>query len=339
MDSVIAISAGCQHSLALGQDGTAWAWGWDIMKPDVVDIQVNLSIPKQVSGLTTNVVLIAAGYIHDVFLDDEDTVWLRSPSGLSRMSLPEVVGISAGFRHSLALRQDGTVWAWGSNQYGQLGNDQFEEQAIPLRVSGLEEIIAISAGWFHNLALRQDGSLWTWGWNYESQLGGASDSEIQSLPTLIRGLPTIVLISAGHYHSVVAGSDGTIWTWGSYDDEKLFEDDRVTPVIVPNLPDGVAKIAAGGGHSLVLAKDGSIWCWGQNREGQLGIGSTIDSYVPRVIRKLKNIIDISAGGFHNIAIAQDGSLWAWGENFYGQLGVDINDDFSSWPLQVTGGRS
>src|ERR1700736_6425327 len=30
--------------------------------------------------------------------------------------------LAGGQEHSLALKSDGTIWAWGSNEYGQLGN-------------------------------------------------------------------------------------------------------------------------------------------------------------------------------------------------------------------------
>lgn len=42
----------------------------------------------------------------------------------------------------------------------------------------------------------------------------------------------------------------------------------------------VFAMAAGGSHCLALCSDGTLAAWGNNSNGQLGIGSTIDSPVP-----------------------------------------------------------
>lgn len=34
----------------------------------------------------------------------------------------EFATVSAGDGYSMAIREDGSLWAWGSNQYGQLGD-------------------------------------------------------------------------------------------------------------------------------------------------------------------------------------------------------------------------
>ena len=98
------VAAGEVHSLALKQDGTVVAWGYNCCG------QVNVP-----SGLS-NVVAIAAGGSLSLALKQDGTVvaWggnaYAVPSGLSG-----VVAIAAGDYHGLALKQDGTVVAWGEN--------------------------------------------------------------------------------------------------------------------------------------------------------------------------------------------------------------------------------
>ena len=41
-----------------------------------------------------------------------------------------ITGVSCGYLHSLALCSDGTVVAWGSNDYGQLGNNSTQKSAV-----------------------------------------------------------------------------------------------------------------------------------------------------------------------------------------------------------------
>ncbi|MDZ7814560.1 MAG: hypothetical protein U5N86_00740 [Planctomycetota bacterium] len=64
-----------------------------------------------------------------------------------------VVAISAGDEHSLALCEDGSLWAWGSNEFGQIGNGKGGEKdskvLLPVRASkpeGMGNVVSISAG-------------------------------------------------------------------------------------------------------------------------------------------------------------------------------------------------
>jgi alpha-tubulin suppressor-like RCC1 family protein len=112
------IAGGAEHTLALKDDGTVWAWGsnhlgqlGDATNPDYSNT------PVQVSGF----------------------------SG--------VQAIAAGSYHSLALKNDGTVWAWGWNEYGQLGDATNTDSNTPVQVSGLSGVQDIAGGGGHSLAL------------------------------------------------------------------------------------------------------------------------------------------------------------------------------------------
>ena len=54
---------------------------------------------------------------------------------------------------------------------------------------------------------------------------------------------------------------------------------RTTPVAVLGAISFVA-VKTGTYHSCGLTGGGTAYCWGRNREGQLGNGSTTDSYTP-----------------------------------------------------------
>jgi alpha-tubulin suppressor-like RCC1 family protein len=47
---------------------------------------------------------------------------------------------------------------------------------------------------------------------------------------------------------------------------------------------GVKQIAAGDLHTVALKNDGTIFAWGLNNYGQLGDGTTVDSYTPIQVR-------------------------------------------------------
>ncbi len=79
-----------------------------------------------------------------------------------------VRSVSAGSDHGLALLSNGTVKAWGSNEFGQLGDGTETTRPIPGSVAGLGDVKAVAAGGYFNLALLQDGTLRSWGLNFSA---------------------------------------------------------------------------------------------------------------------------------------------------------------------------
>ncbi|WP_127496104.1 RCC1 domain-containing protein [Paenibacillus glycanilyticus] len=147
LSDVVAIAGGGNHTIALKNDGTVWAWGdngyGQLGNNGITD---NTSFPVQVTGLD------------------------------------HVKSIAAGRFHSLAVKNDGTVWSWGLNSYGELGDGTNTNRDLPVEVTGLTDITEVSSMVNHNVALKKDGTVWGWGANYEGQLGDGSTGD-QSIPT------------------------------------------------------------------------------------------------------------------------------------------------------------
>jgi alpha-tubulin suppressor-like RCC1 family protein len=194
-----------------------------------------------------------------------------------------VTAVAAGLAHSVALKNDGTVWAWGSNSKGQLGNGTTTDRSTPVQVSTLVGITAVAAGASHSIALR---------------------------------------------NIVGVINDGTIWAWGSNSNGQLGNGTTVDtwiPIQVSGLT-GVTAIAAGSAHTVAvrnifsLINDGTLWAWGSNGNGQLGNGTTTDSWTPVMVSGLSLMTTIAAGFNHTIALMYNGVIWTWGNNSNGQLG-------------------
>jgi len=90
----------------------------------------------------------------------------------------------------------------------------------------------------------------------------------------------------------------------------------------PNLvsEDHWLTAAAGPLHSVAVRADGTLWAWGYNRDGQLGVGDTVNRYFPVQIGTQSVWQAVVAGLYHTMALTSDGKLWGWGKGFVGQLG-------------------
>jgi alpha-tubulin suppressor-like RCC1 family protein len=333
--NIESIAGGGDHSLALKNDGTVWAWGYNFSGQLGNGTNTDSKTPVTVNSLT-NVIAIASEGNTSLALKNDGTVWAWGNNSSGQLgngttissnipvqvsNLTNIILIASGASHSLALKSDGTVWVWGSNSNGQLGNGTTTSSSIPVQVNNLTHVIAIASGGATSLALKNDGTVWAWGNNGYGQLGNCTYTG-STTPVQTSNLTNVIAIASGENHGLALKSDGTIWSWGWNVSGQLGNGTNTTsnfPVQVSNITNVIA-INAGSSHNLALKNDGTVWGWGHNGYGQLGNGTTTSSSIPVQVSNLNNIITISAGRCHSLALKSDGTCWAWGDNGAGQFG-------------------
>ncbi len=235
-------------ALAVGTDGTVWAWGtgngyW--VGPS----------PVQIMG-ASNMINVAAGAGHALALKNDGTVWAwgadnhgqlgdggtlgYSDTPVQVSGLSNIVAICAGDDFSLALDVNGCVWAWGFNYEGQLGDGGTElDSDVPVMVAGLTNMVAVAAGASFSLALDQAGKLWAWGSDNAGQLGDGGSAGTH-LPIQIPELSNIVTVAAGSDAAVALDGNGNVWQWGSSDSDGAnwaWGDENGYPRLAPNYAD------------------------------------------------------------------------------------------------------
>ena len=348
------VSAGWGHSLALGSDGNAYAWGDNYY-----------------------------GQLGDGTRTDRSTpVRVKTPDRNTYPDLPKdftYMQVSAGYYYSLAVGSDGNAYAWGDNDYGELGDGTTTDRRTPVRVKTPDRntypdlpkdftYVQVSGGGWHSLALGSDGNAYAWGWNSYGRLGDGTSSS-RSAPVRVKtpdrstypDLPadfTYLQVSAGGRHSLALGSDGNVYAWGYNGDGELGDGaisySQSAPVRVktpdrkayPDLPADFTylQVSAGYLHSLALGSDGNVYAWGYNYYGQLGNNRSGDNAnpVPVRVRDPANPTDTSqglqavqvSGGYHySLAVGSNGNAYAWGYNYYGQLGDGTRNNKSA-PVPV-----
>jgi alpha-tubulin suppressor-like RCC1 family protein len=341
------VAAGGGHALALADDGTVWAWGFND-QGQLGDGTLQYSTaPVQVQGLP-EIKAISAGYTSSMALGRDGTVWTWGsnqsgelgdgtatshprPSKIS--TLDQINAIAMGAGTAMALRTDGTVWLWGLNHDGAI-HASHANVLTPVQMSGVDGVAGIGLGQSCLFVFTYDCALWGWGRNTFGQLGNGTTAP-QSKP-LRANLSACLTGLAVSNHAVALSSTGELWTWG-YNREGQLGNNTLDITATPSLLTGPGNIVATAcdQHTLALLADGSVWAWGKNDYGQLGDGSTENRPHPQPVAGLRTVTSIAAGAMFSLAVKADGSVWAWGRNNYGQLGDGSMDNRPS-PVQVIG---
>jgi len=303
--TIVAISAGQYHSLALDSDGTVWVWG-------------NNDVGQLGNGTTAS-----------------STVPVQVPA----LAGKTITHISGGAWGSMVLASDGTVWSWGYNHDGQLGDGTVTNRDTPVQVVagwGQRTITSVTMGYVNGLAIASDGTVWSWGTNLHGEIGdGTTDprpTPVQVTPTW--GSRTVTGLANRMRSTLAVASDGTLWGWGQNASGELGDgttDSRLAPVQINGGwgNRAITSVQAGDASTVALVSDGTVWAWGDNSDGQLGDGTTAAHSVPEPVTAEwgeRTIESISSSDLFAVARASDGTVWSWGLNDTGQLGDGTTTD-------------
>ncbi|MBV8194741.1 MAG: IPT/TIG domain-containing protein, partial [Candidatus Dormibacteraeota bacterium] len=311
LDSVTAVATGYQHSVAVKTDGSVWAWG-DNSYGELGDNEAEATSPVPIR--------------------------VQMPGS---PCITQISASSYGY-FTLALDSSGNVYAWGDNNDGDLGNNSYESEAVPVPVQGLPKpAIAIAAGYQFSLALLVDGSVWAWGDNRYGELGdNANESDADTalpVPSLSSG---VVAVAAGGFFGMALKADGSLYAWGDNYDHEIgdgTQTERNSPVQVFDSGSGASSIAAGAFHALVVKSDGSVLGWGYNYDGELCIPGGGEISTPTAATGLEQPVVSAAGGEEmSLFRTRLGTIVACGSEYPGMLGDGGTEGSDSAAVQVQG---
>lgn len=215
--TVVAIAAGSYNCMALCSDGTLASWGQGNFgqlgnggtTDSLVPVQVSaVNGTSSLYGKTVSAIAVGSYFSMAACTDGTVSAWgdnskgqlginstasksvpvaVNTTNGVSALYNKTVVSVAAGYSHALGLCSDGTVAAWGSNTYGQLGDNSTTQRNVPVLVNTAngtsalygKTVLAITTGgnnYYVSRALCTDGTLASWGLNAYNNLGNNSST-------------------------------------------------------------------------------------------------------------------------------------------------------------------
>jgi alpha-tubulin suppressor-like RCC1 family protein len=283
------------------------------------------SISPPISSQGSSVSVVGSGFVNgttvrfggiaasDVIVISATQITVTVPTGANGVDVTVASpgGVSAISSNDRFTYFFGQAVAGGDNAYGQLGNSTTSSTTSVVGVSGLSSVVEVAAGAQFSLALTKAGNVYAWGQNTYGQLGNGTTTESK--------VPVEVTNTAG------AGNEPGCNTYLC----------------------NVVSIVAGGYSAYAVTSSGTVYAWGRNNDGQLGIGTTVQTLEPESVcaigamqpcsvssnNELTGVVSVSADQYHALALSAFGSVTSWGLNTQGELGDDLTAE-STLPTPV-----
>lgn len=351
------IVTGGEHTCGVAAGGTIFCWGENSSGQLGTGDVTSTGTPERVGG-ANRYIAVDGGALHTCGIEATGRLfcWGGNSRGqlgnASRINqaLPVEVAtelrfahVSTGWFHTCAVAADGRAWCWGAAGQAQAGGAGSVDVLQPQLVSENLRFASLSAGGFHTCGLDTEGGVHCWGANAYGQLGNGSTTDSEQ-PSAVIGGASYSSISAGYTHTCAVTSRGQPMCWGSADFGELGTGGKA----VPGLPGSTAPIPVHGGHtaidiaagyytSCLVARDGVPWCWGRGDEGQLGTGTTWDSWTPQYVSAgvvggaRLQFATVTLGLTHACGATANHVAYCWGHGRSGQLGAD---DLTYSPIAV-----
>ncbi|MBN2051560.1 MAG: hypothetical protein JW760_14000 [Spirochaetales bacterium] len=286
------VSSGRRFTVARDSGGSLWAWGNNPHGELGLGDNTDRLSPVEISGFGSSPILrIECGLEHTLALDEAEYLWVwgrnyngqlglgdnddhYTPDEITSFDAP-VVDIACGPYHSLALDLNGVLWAWGSNNYGQLGDGTTVDRNMPVQVDssvfGNLAVTALAAGDCFSVAVTEDGCLW--GWGNDCSLGLGSGDAI-STPIQLTGPENIQSLSSTSSGYFFTTRGGLFYYRGVHDidsssmfygvQEKLFDPaGNETSIYGSDLWSnrGLTYIEGGYGHFFLIDESGVLYAF------------------------------------------------------------------------------
>ncbi len=302
------IAVGGAHSCGLTTAGEAYCWGENnsygqvgdgtlINRSEPVPVQSGIVVFASITaggahtcGLTASGQAYCWGYNFNGQLGDNSTTNRSTPVQVAQPEGVTFDRITAGGSHTCALTPANVAYCWGWDDFGQLGDGATADQSAPVAVQARGVTFAtLSAGGAHTCGKTPTGDSYCWGGNIHGELGnGTNDNSSTPVQVLLPSGVTSLTPRGGGNHTCGLTDQSAAYCWGFNDQGQVGDGTTINrnSAAQVSMPAGVifASMSPGLYFSCALTPTGAAYCWGDNRQGQLGDGTTSNRSSPVAVK-------------------------------------------------------
>ena len=167
------VSCGTEHTVAIDIEGTLWTWGRNTSGQLGVNDTTDRSTPvTTLSGVTPwRALSNIKNSEHTVAIKSDGTLWVWGKNTSGQLGVNDTTNRSTpvttfaggndwkvattGSTHTVAIKSDGNLWSWGSNAFGQLGDNTTVGKSTPVTtITGETDWKSVSCGNDFTTAIR-----------------------------------------------------------------------------------------------------------------------------------------------------------------------------------------
>lgn len=219
LKDIVSVAAGGKYSLALDKTGGLYFFGinerWGVSTnkklTDFIESSPLLLLREQRAAKVVMQGVDAA------LLAEDGQAWLccdKQTQGLQLKVFPQkVADISFSLGATYYLLLNGFVMAEGVNNYGELGQGNYNPYSGVVQVNNIGRIKNIAATYSSGFAVDEMGRVWQWGANVRRPLIAGVQSNYEPFPIFIYKFPNAISAQGGFSNSVLL-DNGKVYFWG-----------------------------------------------------------------------------------------------------------------------------
>ena len=250
------VSCSRDSTLAIDGDGALYSWGRGAYYTLGYGSLNNRTVPELVATKYTNTnwKQVSHGDYAAAAIKIDGSLWTWGRNDNANTTSPGMLGrttivtellpgqtiaggntwlqVSCGAQIFAAVKIDGTLWTWGTNNFGQLGDNSTTNRYSPVQTAiGGTDWKQVGCGSNEMAAIKNSGTLWTWGYNGQGQLG-QGDTTNRSTPVQVSPNTTWKIVKGRNGGFSAIKTDNTLWGWGTNSSGALGVGDT-TPRSIP----------------------------------------------------------------------------------------------------------
>lgn len=255
VSNVKKVSSGRDSTVLLKNDGTVWAYGWNVCGQLGIGNTQGQSSPVKVN--INDVKEVDSGAEYTAYLKNDGTVWAAGNFTTTNSNVPVNTGINnikkiiCGRYHCILVRNDNTLL-----MYKTMGASK--KDITDFKYSDLKQIVC---QYDTTVFLKNDGTAWFYGDNgpmYElgSYFSSGITDSIKKIP-----ITNVAQIALGKRSSFFVKNDGTVWGCG-YNDCGQLGIGKITSeagTFVKASITNVKQVVSGSTFTIFIKGDGTIW--------------------------------------------------------------------------------